>query len=152
MIQVRNILVLTASTLMSIETRWDHQINNLLCVTFGLGWTWLELYTMLKEHAHTNTLAVALEADEGFHVPGGSFFLAENIEHTTHILKLNRSRNFPVIVVGADEQVRTIFDILRTMDKRVGRHMYFTNTLEEARHYLYKHYPEAHPAKSAYCS
>lgn len=134
---------------MTIRVEWDDFEPGILNFTLSGDWTWAQLCAAVDEAVMMAQdvpfyVATILHIPDGLRVPGDSLFLPENLKPVNRLLDRNKARQAPVIVVGADRDTRILYDCLRMMDKRAGWQVYFTDTLDEARHYLGEHYLCAH--------
>lgn len=133
---------------MSILVRWDCADRNILYFAIEGAWTWPQLQEQIDAAIDLAERPVPVMVDlrTWAGLPGGSLFLPENLAQARQLIARSARRQTPIIVVGADQDARMLYDCLRMIDSRVGWQVYFTDTPDEARDFLRQNVLVSRPA------
>jgi hypothetical protein len=123
---------------MGIELYWDDDdLSTLLCVFDG-RWDWRELTATLKTIKQItedveHEVAAIIDLRKGMHLPGGALFNAQNLENVKALLRMGEQGTGPILIVGANKLVHTVYDAIRTMDRSAVAKVSFADSLKQAR-------------------
>lgn len=128
---------------MSIDLYWDNDEQTVMLAEFGQTWDWDELYAMLKTIKRLaaergRLFGAIIDVREGLHIPGGTIFTAEALGQFRRMLALNQSgQKGPVVIVGVTGVVKTVFEAVKRIDKKIVQDVFFAETMEDARREIY---------------
>lgn len=122
---------------MAIELYWNNDEQSVLLAEFTGRWTWNELYEMLQKVKkitanRAQEIGAIIDLRQGMHLPGGSLFSQETLNHFKQILKMGDDNKGPVVVVGVNSVVQTVFDMIVKLDPRAAKDVYFVKNMTEA--------------------
>lgn len=125
---------------MTIFVRWDSDVHDILYFAIEQNWTWPKLQEQIDAAIDLarHPVPVILDLRTWVGLPSSNLFLPDNLPQAKKLIARNVQRQTPIVVVGADADARMLYDCLRMMDSRVGRQVYFTETLDEARDFLHQ--------------
>lgn len=129
---------------MSIDLYWDNDEQTVMLAEFGQEWDWDELYTMLSTikrlAAERGRLFGAIvDVRGGLQVPGGTIFTPEALKQFRRMMALNQSgEKGPVVIVGMNGMIKTVFDAIKRIDKNVVKDVFFAETMDDARDQIYR--------------
>ncbi|MAS32417.1 MAG: hypothetical protein CL610_00325 [Anaerolineaceae bacterium] len=126
---------------MSIQVSWFDDKQRILYFAMQPGWAWEELNRQIERalrmiRAGGVPTPVILDVGGDLELPQGNLFQMDNLQEVNRLLKQNARRTAPVVVVHAGEQTRLLYESLRLIDPQVGRQVFFTDSLDDARAYL----------------
>lgn len=123
---------------MAIELYWDDDARTTMLMEIEGAWTWDEMYETAQKIKKvtdnaTHEIAAILDVSRGATVPGGSIFNPQTLQHGRNMLKMGEGGTGPLIIVGANSFIRTIYNALYRLDKKALSHVQFADTVEAAR-------------------
>lgn len=128
---------------MSVQLRWDDTLHSVVHCTLARDWHWDDVCASVSEsralHPGRSVAGVILDVSDGFTVPGGSLFERNTLESVKFVLSVAQDNPLPVVVVGADDFARHMFDTLRMINYRATYHVRFVADVDAARAYLTGH-------------
>jgi hypothetical protein len=127
---------------MKIDLYWDNEDQTMLLCEFQSGWTWDDLFAVLKtvkklSEERQQVFGALIDLTKGMTLPGGSIFNAEALNNFQKILQLGGNGKGPVAVIGAGSMVRMVVDAIRRVNASVVDDVVFAATLDEGRALLY---------------
>jgi hypothetical protein len=128
--------------------RWDSDSHDILYFAIQNVWTWAELQQHINAAVNLAGQPVPAIVDlrAWIGLPSSNLFLPENLKPVRALIERNTRRQMPIVIVGADADARMLYDCMRMMDSRIGWQVFFTETLDEARHFLRHELPIKQPA------
>lgn len=126
---------------MGIELYWDDDdLTTLLCVFAG-RWTWAELYATMKTiqgitEDLQHEVAAIIDIRKGLIFPGGSPLTAQGLAFAKQLLRMGENGTGPVVIVGANAVIRSVYDTMRGIDRRGLANVTFADSVKQAREYL----------------
>lgn len=123
---------------MGIELYWDNADQTVFLIEVKGDWTWDQMLKMVDtiKGVTDNTervIAAILDLSDGLRFPGGSIFTPTALEHAKRMLEIGKDGTGPVVVVGTNTLIRTIYNTFRTWDKNALKNVNFTDTVDQAR-------------------
>lgn len=129
---------------MGIDLFWDDEGQTVMLAEFDGKWTWEELRSVLgtiqKLSVERNQIFGAIvDVRKGLHLPGGSVFNREGLQNFRELLAMNNNGvdKGPVVVVGMNAMVKSVFTAVSTFDKSLTDDVAFADTIDEARKKIY---------------
>ena len=127
---------------MKIDLYWDNEDQTMLLCEFQSGWTWDDLFAVLKtvkklSEERQQVFGALIDLTKGMTLPGGSIFNAEALNNFQKILQLGGNGKGPVAVIGAGGMIRMVVDAIRRVNASVVDDVVFAATLDEGRALLY---------------
>ena len=128
---------------MPIDLYWDDDNQSVMLAEFKGKWTWDELQAMLRtikrlSIERNQIFGAIVDVREGLNIPGGSIFNREALAQFNQMLKMNDGGKGPVVILGMNAMVRTIFETVDKMNKSVTSDVYFAQTMDDARSIIYR--------------
>ncbi len=128
---------------MAIDLYWDNEEETVMHCVFEKGWTWDEMFSTLdtikKVTANRDyEIGAVIDVSDGVSVPGGSIFNLDTRSKAMKMLKMSEDGKGPMVILGANGIIKTIYTAFSTLDKRAQSDVYFADTIEEAREILAK--------------
>lgn len=126
---------------MGIELYWDDDARTRFLIEVGGAWTWDEMYKVLaainrETESAGKVLGAIIDLTAGVALPGGTLFSATTFEHARRVLKMGEGGTGPIVIVGMNPLIRTLYDSLAGMDRRATSGIRFAASVEEARRLL----------------
>lgn len=123
---------------MGIELYWDNDEQTIMLCEFDRNWTWEEMFetldTIKKVTDKRNyEIGALIDVSKGISVPGGSIFNADTRNKAKKMLKMGENGKGPMVIVGANGFIKSIYHAFGTLDRSVQKDVYFADTLNEAR-------------------
>lgn len=139
---------------MAIELYWDNEDETVMHCIFSKGWTWDEMFQTLDKikkvtSNRTDEVGAIIDVTGGVSVPGGSIFNADTRNKAMKMLKMSEDGKGPMVILGANGFIKTIYNAFSTLDKRAQSDVYFAETLDEARDLLADRLAEPRKVASA---
>lgn len=127
---------------MKIELYWDNEDQTMLLCEFHAGWTWDDLFAILKtvkklSEERQQMFGALIDLTRGMTLPGGSIFNPESLQNFQKVLQLGGDGKGPVAIIGAGSMARMVVDTIRRMNAKVVEDVVFASTLDEGRKLLY---------------
>jgi hypothetical protein len=128
---------------MGIELFWDNEEKTIMLCEFQQRWTWDDLFDTLNaikkvtENAEREIGAI-VDLRSGTTFPGGSFLSADNFEKAKRVLKMGDGGTGPIVIVGANSIVKTIYSTMAGLNSTAASNIHFADSLKQARAYLEK--------------
>jgi hypothetical protein len=128
---------------MAIDLYWDDAEQTVILAEFNKQWSWDDLYTMLNTVKRLSkekgrVFGAIVDVRDGFHLPGGSIFNQQGLDNFRKILTMNDGeQKGPVVVLGMNSMVRSVFNAVSTFDKSLISDVQFADTMEEAQQLIY---------------
>lgn len=126
---------------MGIELYWDNDEQTILLCEFDGRWTWDEMFKMLNgikkvtDNADREIGAI-IDVRNGLNFPGGALLSADNFEKARQVLKMGDGGTGPIVIVGANGAVKTIYNTMASLNKTAAANIHFADTLKQARAFL----------------
>ncbi len=124
---------------MGIELYWDDaERRDVFLVEIEGKWTYDELWDTLRKIKKVTdkspiTLGAILDLSRGTTVPGGTIFTQEAFNQAREILKFGQGGTGPIVIVGANGFMRSVFNTLSGLDRSAVMKVRFADSAEEAR-------------------
>ena len=123
---------------MAIELYWDNDAQTVMLCEFDRNWTWDEMYSTLNKIKNITDnaeqiIAAIIDLRKGVSLPGGSIFSPTTFEHAKKMIKMGEGGSGPVVVVGANPLIRTVYTTFRSLDKNGLSNVSFSDSVGEAR-------------------
>lgn len=127
---------------MPIDLYWDDNEQTVMLCEFKGRWSWDELHAVLHtikklSAQRQQVFGAIIDVREGLHIPGGSIFNREALNNFQQMLKLGSDGKGPVVILGMNSMIRTIFDTVGRVDKKATKDVHFAETMEQARQTIY---------------
>lgn len=127
---------------MTIELYWDNEAQTVILAEFKKGWTWDDLHTALSTIKRLSTdrnqvFGAIIDIRKGLSIPGGSIFNREALANFQKIMSLGDGGKGPVVILGMNSMVKTIFDTVKRMDNNATSDVYFADTMQDAQQVIY---------------
>jgi hypothetical protein len=127
--------------IMAIELYWDNDERNVMLIEAVSPWTWDDLYDVLgKIKKVTDTapyeIGAILDVSRGATIPGGSLFTQSSLDHARQLLRMGENGTGPVVIVGANSFIRTVYSTFYPMDRKALGNVKFAASQDEARDLL----------------
>ena len=128
---------------MGIDLYWDDDEQSVILAEFNEQWSWDDLYAMLNTVKRLSkekglVLGAIVDVRNGFHLPGGTIFNRQGLDNFRKILTMNDGeQKGPVVVLGMNSMVRSVFSAVSTFDKSLMSDVQFADTMEEAQQLIY---------------
>jgi len=123
---------------MGIELTWDNTAQTVMRCTVDAHWTWDELndaFLRIKQITDSapQVIAAIVDVSQGVNIPGG--LLSPNtFNQAKKMMALGESSTpGPVMIVGASSMIKTVYNMVRGMDKNGLSNVSFAATLDDAR-------------------
>lgn len=131
---------------MGIELYWDNDERTVMLCEITGSWTWDEMYQTLEKikkvtDAADYEIGAILDVSQGISVPGGTIFTPTALEHAKRMLKMGEGGTGPVVIVGANPMIRTIYQTFHNLDRKALGNVRFAATVDEARAMLAQRQP-----------
>ena len=126
---------------MGIELYWDNDEQTVLLCEVDGRWTWDEMFKMLNaikkitDNADREIGAI-VDVRNGLNFPSGSLLSVDNFERAKQILKMGEGGTGPIVVVGANSVVKTIYSTMSSLNQQAADKIHFADTTKQARIYL----------------
>jgi hypothetical protein len=136
--------------MMGIELYWDDaDRRDTFLVEIEGRWTYDELWDTLRKIKKVTdsspvTLGAILDLSRGTTVPGGTIFTPTALHHARELLKFGQGGTGPIVIVGANGFMKSVFRTFSGLDKNGLMQVKFADTLDEARRMIDAALP--HPA------
>lgn len=126
---------------MSIELYWDNDERTVLLLEIDGAWTWDEMDAMLAKikkvtDAATFEMGAIIDVSAGVTFPGGSMFTPTAFEHAKQMLRMGEGGTGPVVIVGANSLIRTVYNAMVQLDPQKMGSVQFAQTQDQARSML----------------
>ncbi len=126
---------------MGIELYWDNDEQTILLCEFDGRWTWEEMFKTLNAIKKITDKAdyeigAIVDVRNGLNFPGGSMLSADNFERAKQILKMGEGGTGPIVIVGANSVVKTIYNTMANLNKHAASNIYFADSAKQARAHL----------------
>lgn len=123
---------------MAIELYWDNEEETVMHCVFGKGWTWDQMFQTLDTIKKVTSnrdyeIGAIIDVTDGVSVPGGSIFNFDTRNKAMKMLKMSEDGKGPMVILGANGFIKTIYNAFSTLDKRAQSDVYFANSIDEAR-------------------
>ena len=128
---------------MPIELFWDDEAQTVILAEFSGEWSWDELHNMLNtikqlSEERQQVFGAIIDLRQGLHLPGGTIFNREGLSQFQRLLTLsNGGQKGPMVIVGMNSVVRTVFEAVASFDKSLLSDVSFVDEMEEAPEQIY---------------
>jgi hypothetical protein len=127
---------------MAIDLYWDDDEQTVILCEFKNGWTWDDLHaaltTIKRLSADRNRVFGAIiDVRKGLNIPGGSIFNREALANFQKMTSLGAGGKGPVVILGMNGMIKTIFDTVKKMDSKTVSDVYFADTMPDAQRVIY---------------
>lgn len=127
---------------MSIDLYWDDDDQTVLLCEFNGKWTWDELQNVLKaikklSDERGRVFGAIVDVRNGMTIPGGSIFNREALSQFQKMTQLGSGGKGPVVILGVNSLIRSIFDTIKTVNHSAAADVYFADTMETAQQTIY---------------
>jgi hypothetical protein len=127
---------------MPIDLYWDDDEQTVLLCEFNGTWTWDELQKVLKtikrlSEESGRVFGALVDVSKGITVPGGSIFNREALSQFQKMRQLGADGRGPVVIVGMNSIIRSIFDTVKRLDKSAASDVHFAATLAAGQQIIY---------------
>lgn len=127
---------------MGIDLYWDNEEQTVLLAEFNGKWQWDELHAVLNtikeiSKERGRIFGAIVDVRDGMSVPGGSIFNRDALANFRKMLKLDPEGKGPVVVLGMNKMVQTIFDAVGKIDRNAVQDVHFADNVEDARTTIY---------------
>jgi hypothetical protein len=128
---------------MSIDLYWDNDDQTVMLAEFNGRWTWDELYAALNtikkmSQERERVFGAIIDVRDGLHIPGGSIFNRDALNNFRKLMKLGDDGKGPVVIVGVNKMVRTVFDAAGKIDSKSVQDVHFSKDMDDARRTIYE--------------
>lgn len=128
---------------MGIDLYWDNDDQTVMLAEFNGRWTWDELYAALStikklSAERERVFGAIVDVRNGMSIPGGSIFNREALSNFRKMLQLGSDGKGPVVVVGVNRMVRSIFDAAGKLDRNAVQDVHFAPGMDDARKTIYR--------------
>ncbi len=128
---------------MAVELYWDNDEQTIMLCEFAGKWTWEELFSTLSTVKQITDkvdyeIAAIVDVRSGMNFPGGSLFSAEGMEQAKRLMQMGNEGTGPIVIVGANSMIRTIYNTVAGMNRRSISNITFADSLKEARQHLHQ--------------
>lgn len=127
---------------MGIELYWDDDAETVMLMEVNGSWTWDELFSVLHtaktiSQQRQRVLGAIVDVRGGLQLPGGSVFNREGLAQFIRITQLGGGKKGPMVFVGMNGMMRSIFEAATKIDKQAAQDTFFASSLDEARRLIY---------------
>lgn len=135
---------------MGIDLYWDNKEQTVMLCEFNGDWSWDELHAVLRTIKQLSVergrvFGAIVDVRGGLRLPGGTIFNREALTNFRKMLQLDPEGKGPVVIVGMNPMIRTIFDTAGRLEPSVTENVYFADDMQEARRKIYTVTPPAQP-------
>ena len=128
---------------MGVELYWDNDEQTVMLCEFAGKWTWEELFSTLGTVKKITDkadyeIAAIVDVRSGMNFPGGSLLSAEGMEQAKRLLKMGNEGTGPIVIVGANSVIRTVYNTVAGMNRRAISNITFADSVKEARQHLHQ--------------
>ena len=129
---------------MPIELFWDDDAQTVILAEFSEKWSWDDLHAMLStikklSEERQQVFGAIIDLRTGLHLPGGTIFNREGLNQFQRLLSLsNGGKKGPMVIVGMNSVVRTVFEAVSNFDKSLANDVFFVDEMDEARENIYQ--------------
>ena len=123
---------------MGIQMNWDNAAQTVMRCTVDEQWTWDEMDDAMAKikqitDSASQVIAAIIDVSKGVNIPGG-LFSPNTLNQAKKMMAMGESSTpGPVVIVGASSMIKTIYNMVRGMDKNGLSNVSFAATLDEAR-------------------
>lgn len=123
---------------MGIDLYWDDDAQTVLLLEINGPWGWEELRQTLtavqKLTAQADPEVGALiDVRKGLFLSAGRLFSTEGLANARSLLTLGTDEPGPVVVVGTNPLVRSVYEAFAKLDGKMRSRVRFAETMEDAR-------------------
>lgn len=133
---------------MGIELYWDDDAQTIMLMEVEGRWTWEDLFSALETVKKVTDradyeISAIVDLRGGMHIPGGTLFNTANMDNAKKVLQMGDKGTGPIVIVGANGVVRTIYDTLSKLNPRASANIHFADTMNAAQQFLASRLVEA---------
>ncbi|MBL8155000.1 MAG: hypothetical protein JNM70_12525 [Anaerolineae bacterium] len=123
---------------MGIDLYWDDEAQTVLLLEINGPWRWEELRrTLATVHKLTAQadpeVGALIDVRKGLFLSAGTLFSADGLANARSLLTLGTDEPGPVVVVGTNPLVRSVYEAFAKLDGAMRSRVRFADTLDEAR-------------------
>ncbi len=127
---------------MAIDLYWDNDEQSVILCEFQDRWTWDDLHAALTtikrlSSERSQVFGAIIDVRKGLNIPGGSIFNREALTNFQKMTSLGAGGKGPVVILGMNGMIKTIFDTVKKMDSKTASDVYFADTMTEAQRVIY---------------
>lgn len=130
---------------MGIDLYWDNDEQNIILAEFPTKWTWTELFSMLDDVKKVSDqrdypIGMVLDVRSGTTIPSGSIFNPDTLAKAKRLIQMNKEQSDkgPVVILGANNFIKTIYHTFGTLDKNITQDVFFAQTESQAHDILHQ--------------
>ena len=124
---------------MGIDLYWENDEQSIILAAFPAKWTWTELFSMLDDVKKVSDqrdypIGMILDVRKGTTIPSGSIFNPDTLAKAKRLIQMNNAQSDkgPVVILGANNFIKTIYRTFGTLDKNIIKDVFFAETEQQA--------------------